>query len=356
MGLGHATRSLPIIQEFKKKNWNILVGSSGRALGFLREELPATNFISIPDYRIEYAKNSYLLPKLVTQVPRVLKRIYQEHKLCKTIVRDFSPDIIFSDHCYGFYHGNVPSVFMTHQIYFSIPKKFMFLSYFPNQFNSYFQKKYDHIFIPDSPNEGAGLLSGHLSKVPRQNKKYHYIGFLSSIKKRELKEDIDLFISISGPEPQRTNLQNMILEQVKNYHGNIVIVLGKSERIEKIHESSDLTIFSHLPRRKMEHLINRAKLIVGRPGYTTLLELIELGKKALLIPTPGQTEQIYLAQRIMEKKWFYCVEQRELNLVRDVKIAKDYQGKFLPNSTEKTVQFVWDNFINRQYVSKQMSS
>jgi len=348
MGLGHATRSLPIIHEFKKRNWEILIGSSGRALKFLQKEFPSVDFVSTPDYKIEYANNKYLLPKLIPQVPRVLKSILKEHKVCNQIVNDFSPDLIFSDHCYGFYHKDVTSFFLTHQISFAVPKRLKLLSFFPNKFNSYFQKKYNHILIPDLQKEDSGLLSGNLSRIPNKKNNYHHIGFLSSIKISEIKEDIDLFISISGPEPQRTNFEKIILEQVKNFLGKVVVVLGKSEKIEKLHESSNLTIYSHLPRIKMEELFNRSKLIVGRPGYTTLMELIELGKKALLIPTPGQTEQIYLARRLMEKNWFYCVEQKDLNLLRDFEIVKNYKGKYLPNSTERTIQFVWDKFITTQ--------
>ena len=345
MGLGHAARSLPIIKKFDKNHWEILVGSNGRTLKFLQNELPSVKFVVTPDYRIEYSKKNYLLLKLFLQLPRILKKIREEHIMCGKIVSGFCPDIIFSDNCYGAYHKSVPSYFLSHQITFALPNFLKYFQFFPAQFNVFYHNRYNHIFIPDLRDGDLGLLSGELSKCQNSDKRYLHSGILSSIKKYNVAENIDLLISISGPEPQRTILEKMILDQTENLSGNIVIVLGKSEKIEQVHESSNLKIYSHLPRRDFENMFNRAKLIVSRPGYSTIMELVELGKKALLIPTPGQTEQLYLAQRVMKKKWFFCVDQKNLDLVRDIDTASRYSGLQLPDSTEKSVEFIWDKIV-----------
>ncbi len=345
MGLGHAARTLPIIKKFKQKNWEILVGCNGRALKFLKNELPTVKFISTPDYKIEYSKKNYLLLKLFFQLPYIFKKIHEEHLICEKVVTDFSPDIIFSDNCFGVYHKKVPSFFLSHQISFALPRFFKFFKFLPTYFNKYHHKKFNRIIIPDFCEDNFGLLSGELSQNIKTENKYMYCGILSSIKKQKTPEDIDLFISISGPEPQRTILEKLIMAQIENLSGNVVIVLGKSEKIEQIFESSKLKIYSHLSRQDLENIINRAKLIISRPGYSTIMELVELGKKALLIPTPGQTEQFYLAQRVTDKKWFFCVDQNKLDLVRDINTAMSYPGLYCPRSTEKSVQAIW-NTVN----------
>ena len=84
--------------------------------------------------------------------------------------------------------------------------------------------------------------------------------------------------------------------------------------------------------------MNRSRLMITRPGYTTIMELAVLGKKALLIPTPGQTEQVYLASYHSKKGNFYSVSQEKLNLARDVEEAKRYPGirvRFIPGKAEQ---------------------
>lgn len=347
MGLGHAARSLPIIQEFKRRNWRILVGTNGRALHFLKRELPSIEFIKTPNYQIEYSNKDFLLAKLTAQIPRILKKIHEENLLCEHVVSTFSPDLIFSDHCYGVNHKNVCSVFLSHQVYFAVPNGLNIFSFFPAQFNFYHHKKFSKIFIPDIFDHNSGLISGKLSRLPSNKAQYYHIGILSSFVKKEVTEDIDVLISISGPEPQRTIFEKIILNQVKNVDGKVVVLLGKSEQVTHEKISDHIEIYSHLPRSELENLYNRAKLIVSRPGYTTLMELTELGKKALFIPTPGQTEQLYLARRALAKKWFYSVDQKDLNLLRDIKIAKSYSGLLLEKSTQKTVHTIWDILSNQ---------
>ena len=345
MGLGHATRSLPIIKEFINKNWQLLIGSNGRSLEFLKKELPTTKFIVTPDYGISYSQSNFLFFKLIPQISRIFRKIREEKQLCDKIVAEFSPDLVISDHCYGMYHSNIQNYFLSHQIYFAIPQPFQFLSPLISRFNHSFHRKYHKVIIPDLPENGNGLLSGRLSNTPSVQGKYYYAGILSSIRKQVPNEQVDLLVSISGPEPQRTIFEKIILKQINRISGKKIVVLGKSEKDEIIVYEDDLKVYSHLPRCDMEKLFNQAELIITRPGYSTLMELSELGKIALLVPTPGQTEQQYLANRMAEKGWFYFVDQKHLNLVRDIEIAKTYGGLFKPDSTQMTIDYLFKNIF-----------
>lgn len=346
MGLGHATRSLPIIREFLKRNWEVLLGSNGRALEFLKTELPGLPFVITPDYAIEYAANGWLIPRLAVQLPRLLKKIKEEQLCTHSAVMSFLPDLIFSDHCYGVHHKRVPSYFISHQIFFAMPNGLGMLGPLAARFNWRFHKPYVKIIIPDLPDAGRGLLSGDLGCTPGKSSKYVYGGILSSMNRRESGDPLDLLVSISGPEPQRTIFEQIILQQIEDVPGKKVVALGKSETLQLIRDTKDLQVYSHIPRREMEKLFNRAKLIVSRPGYSTLMELVELGKPALLVPTPGQTEQISLARYARERNWFYSVDQANLDLARDVQIAPQYTGLYKPNVTQWSVQNIFDNILN----------
>lgn len=345
MGLGHAARSLPIIRRFIGRGWRVIIGSNGRALRFLEQELPGTETVVTPDYAIEYARGSWLVPKLMLQAPRVLARIAEERKFTNHIVKKYSPEMIFSDHCYGAYHRSVPSYFLTHQVYFAMPAGLDAFAHFAALGNFYFHRKFQKVIILDEKGADGGVLSGALGRHPESNRRYAYAGIISSVEKKEPVAPLDLLVSISGPEPQRTLLETRILSEIETLPGKKVVVLGKSESTARLRSDEDLQVYSHLPREEMSTLFNRAKMIVSRPGYTTLMELAELEKKALFIPTPGQTEQTYLAKRCQQKNWFHAVSQGELKLAEDCAAAKKYPGVSFSGATERTLSTIFENIL-----------
>lgn len=346
MGLGHATRSLPLMREFRDQGWEVLLGSSGRSLAFLRRELPECPYVQTPDYAIEYSRGEGLLLKLALQAPRLARMIRAENRCCRRVVAEFKPDLIVSDHCYGMYHPQVPSYFISHQIYFALPPALERLEGLPAQLNFHYHRQYRRVIIPDLPGPRGGLLSGKLSRLPHDRNRYVYGGLLSSVCKYSGDESLDLLVTISGPEPQRTLLEEKILAGIDRVPGRKVVVLGKSESADLLLDRPDLKIYAHLPRETMSRLFNQARMVVSRPGYSTLMELAELGKPALLIPTPGQTEQTYLAEYMLENRWFYSVSQAQLELPRDLETARQYPGLFYPEITRHSVRTIFENVLN----------
>ncbi|RMF60740.1 MAG: hypothetical protein D6748_03400 [Calditrichaeota bacterium] len=338
MGLGHASRSLSIIQEFLRRGWEVLIGSNGRALEFLKKEFPGIPYVVTPGYDLKYSESSHQVLTLSLQIPHFLKKIFEEQQFCQQVVREYEPSLIVSDHCYGMYHHQVPSYFLSHQIYFALPRGLSYFSAIPSQFNFYFHRKYRKVLIPDYADGKGGVLSGALSRVPKKSSRYAYIGLLSSISRKDAPDEIDILVSISGPEPQRSIFEQKILSQISSLNGKIIVTLGKSEIDKRETVGENITIYSHLPRRMMGEVYNRARFIISRSGYSTLMELAELGKPALLVPTPGQTEQEYLARWVWERQWFYSVSQQKLNLERDLETAVQYAGLFKPDATDETVE------------------
>jgi uncharacterized protein (TIGR00661 family) len=338
LGLGHATRSIPIIRQLFREGWEVIIGSSGRALALLKKEFPDAALVTTPDYRLRYAKSDWTAVKLALQTPRLLAGREAERQFCNRVVETFHPDVIISDQCYGMFHPDVFSVLITHQIYFEPPEWAKLLRSPIGMINRRLYEAFDRIVIPDYRSGDMGTLSGRLSQLPPGNaERYHHVGILSSVEKMALPEDIDVLISISGPEPQRTIFEQKVLAALPALRGEVVVVLGKSEA-DWQQKLGNATVFSHLTRQKMSEMMNRAKLIVCRSGYSTIMELAALGKKALLVPTPGQTEQLYLAEHLQQKGWFGAVPQHRLNIAEDIREAAGQPGIFLPEATAKTVQ------------------
>jgi hypothetical protein len=263
----------------------------------------------------------------------MLKAIAQEKENLDRMLNAESYDMIISDNRFGVYSENIPSFFISHQLRFSTPAYLYPVELFSQYFNSRHHRHFKRVIVPDNP-PGQDSLSGKLSlsNQPATNERVYYAGILSSVERREVKEDTDFLVSISGPEPQRTKLEEILLPQVPLLPGKKTVLLGKPGEDVVRQPDAQTTVRSHASRSEMSDLMNRAKFIITRSGYTTMMEMAELGKtKALLIPTAGQTEQEYLSQYYMKKGWFYSRNQYCINLPLDVKTASAYQG-FPPTS------------------------
>lgn len=343
-GIGHATRSIELINNLRSK-YDIVIASSGRSLQLLKNEFPQITFIELPDYNIRYSRHSSFFPLLfILQMPHILLQILKERTVVSKVIKNQKIDTVISDSRYGVFSRFKPSFFITHQLRIKFPhalEKFEFLS---EWFNRFFFGNYSKIIVLDA--KGYPNLSGDLSHKGQvvNDKKITYIGIISSTKKLNLSETIDVLFSISGPEPQRTYFEKTVLEQIKEIKGKKVVVLGKPDEPYFCHKCADLEIYSYASREMMTKFINEAKLIVSRSGYSTVMEVVALGKKALFIPTPGQTEQEYIATILKEKGLFHVAKQSGLILKKEIEIAKNFNGVPLPhidvNNTRKFMDII----------------
>lgn len=328
-GLGHATRSIPIIQGLLQKGHSVIVVSSGRSLALLRKEFPGVHCIDLPDYNVRYHRSGFaLLPYMLWQLPRIFCRIVREHEETERLVDQWGVDVVISDNRYGCFSEKIPSFFITHQLRFQLPKAFQWSAVASEIFNAYWAQKYRMILVPDVkgvPNlSGALSHSGWISRHP----KVRYIGLLSSLDFAENSFDtsIDYLVLISGPEPQRTVFEEIVLRQIVDLSGEKRVVLGKPEE----GEAKTPWIFPHVSRAKLALWMKSAEWIIARSGYSTLMELMALGKKAILVPTPGQPEQMYLAKHVKHSGFFYAVAQHQLHLKHHLKEAKAFYRKPRP--------------------------
>jgi len=315
-GIGHATRCVPIILELLAQNANVIVASSGRSKHFLEREFPQLKMIDFPDYFITYPEKGFMAVHMARKTPAIMAGIKKENKELKFIIKEHKISAVISDNRYGLYSDKIPCIFMTHQVFIQIPGYLSFLKPLLEQVNKKFINKFSECWIPDFNHEKN--LSGELSHKNTLPTNFHFIGPLSRFKQRNENKTTDftyqLLVMLSGPEPQRTILEELLLQQLSDTNLKAAMVCGKTENLEKRKRGKNIQLFSHLESDKLKELILDSEVIISRPGYSTVMDLVALNKKAIFIPTPGQTEQEYLSGYYKGKGFYYSMKQKNLDL------------------------------------------
>lgn len=314
-GLGHASRCVPIIDSLLKSGHTPIIAADKAPLVFLKKSFPNVETIKLPGFEPAYSKGNSQVFKLMTLIPGALRDFKKEHDDIETIVKERNIDIVISDNRFGCWSRNAHSIFITHQLHIQTPKFWRWTYPIINTINRNYIRHYDELWIPDTQEEPS--LSGILSHPADAKIKTKYIGLLSrfSEEAEEKKKEIDYLVILSGPEPQRTILENIILEQAQDVDGKIVVLRAKPNQNELPHNTpSNVTFFNHADDKLFTELISKSKNIICRGGYSSLMDLVKLNRNAYLVPTPGQTEQEYLAQYLTEKGLFNYCKQKDFHL------------------------------------------
>lgn len=295
-GLGHATRCIPIIKKLLSHNYKVLLASDGPALSMLRKEFPQLGFIELPDYQIVYPKSgSYFKLKLISSLPQIRAAISSEKKIIKQLVKEGRIDGIISDNRLGVRNKKVPSVFMTHQLNVLSGNT----SLFSSKVHQGYIKKFDECWVPDV--EKFPNLSGKLGHPKKLSFPVTYLGPLSRMKKEKMPFKYDILALLSGPEPQRTLLEEKLMEVFLHQAVKVLLVRGVLEDETQTTIQKNITIVNFMLTQELERAINESKCVVSRSGYTTIMDLAAMEKEAYFIPTPGQYEQKYLAKQLKQK-------------------------------------------------------
>jgi len=314
-GMGHATRMVPVIDLLIKSGAKIFIGADKRPMAYLMQRFPGCSFIQLPGYSVNYPESGSMALSMIKAYPEMVAASKKAKQLLKKIITNNKIDIVFSDNRYELSSDQAYSVFITHQLNIQTPGLTVVGKPFINKKIYNFIRKFDELWIPDFEKEPSlsGVLS-HVQKMPLNN--FHFIGPLSRfslVKPITPVETLDLLILLSGPEPQRTILEQKLIEQALAIDLKTVVLQGKPEDKDSF-EVDKIKLVSHLPDEEIAGLISKAKHIVCRPGYSSIMDLAVFGKKAIFIPTPGQTEQEYLAKRFREKGICYSTKQQSINL------------------------------------------
>jgi uncharacterized protein (TIGR00661 family) len=331
-GLGHATRCIPIIRALLEHNFNVLLASDGAALLLLQKEFPELESLELPSYNIKYPKKGeFFKMKIFLKLPSIQKTMAAEKKIIKNLVAEDKIDGIISDNRFGIRHKAIPSVVITHQLNVLTGNT----TYFTSKMHQKIIKKFDECWVPDV-DDAVMNLSGKLGHLKKELFPVKYIGVLSRMKKKEIEKTIDILVLLSGPEPQRTILEEMLKNSLKNTEKKVLIIRGIVEENQNWEGFENLEMVNFMKSDELENTINKSEIVISRSGYTTIMDLTVLEKKAFFIPTPGQYEQEYLAKRLKNLGIVPSCKQEKFTLEKLDKIPV-YKG--LKSLSSQTVDF-----------------
>jgi uncharacterized protein (TIGR00661 family) len=320
-GLGHVTRCIPIIISLEKMGVEVFLASDGVALHLLKAEFPHLTAFELPSYDITYKSNNMVF-NIAAQVPNIRKAIRKEHNVTAQIVKENNITAIISDNRYGCHIEGIESILLTHQL--TLQLKNPLLLWFSNRVLRSFFSNFDAIWVPD--NGGEINLSGVLSHRKEGYENVKYIGILSRMKPYPCEREYDVAIVLSGPEPQRTILEQKLMEQAMELPQNFILIQGKTQAKRHYFAADNVEVVSYLTSKELNDTLMASRVVVCRSGYSSLMDLANLGKKAILIPTPGQTEQEYLAQRCKDQKIFVTQKQEKIDLEKGILDLSNVRG------------------------------
>ena len=349
-GLGHATRCIPIIKALKNAGFNVIIACNAKQKILLNTECSDVRFIDLEGYNIQYTKRSlFFALKIALQIPKIINSIKRENKWLNRVIEQEQIDLVISDNRYGLNSTKVPCVFITHQLTIKAP--FTWLENLLRTINYGYINRFNQCWIPDNSEDDniAGVLS-HPKKMPSITTQY--IGLLNRFNELENTiQKFDVCVLLSGPEPQRTILENILLKQLdKATNLKIFFVRGLPQTTEILKISTAIEIVNHLNQKDLLEAICSSEIIIARSGYTTVMELIALQKKSILIATPGQTEQEYLAKHLYRQQKCLSYNQVDINVIEAINAAKNFDyklssiEKFNENRIVNLVNDLIDNF------------
>ncbi len=310
-GLGHATRCIPIINKLISLGWKVHIASDGDALLLLKKEFPELTFHELPPYGVQYGDSDNLFTSLIFQVPGLMKNLSAEFLAVQKLQKAHGFDLIISDNRPGVKVKEVRSIYITHQINFEVK----YGKGLGRRLHKMLYKDFNDVWIPDvqPPNN----LAGKLSATAKGN--YKYIGMLTRAEKENTYLKYDLLILLSGPEPQRSTLEQQLLRQLRGTSLKVALVRGTT--VSSVQNLSKITVINMATSKEVDKLVAQSSVVLARCGYSTLMDLSVWRKKCILIPTPEQPEQEYLGKHLAENKWAHVVSQKELSLKEDLKMA-----------------------------------
>ncbi len=330
-GLGHASRDISIIRKLLDRGHEAIIAADGAALELLSGEFPGLKSIRFRSAaNITYFRSLPAWLKIFLITPLLGYDILMEHHRLKKIVRLTKAGLIISDNRYGLWHSRIPSVLVTHQLNFRFPAFLGFVERPAAGMIRLMIRKFHRCWIPDHPS--GNNLSGELAHKYSIPRNATFTGVLSRFAcgrtaSAEPPGDRPLLVvSLSGPEPQRTKLENIILGQIREVPLPAVILQGLPGKSGQREIAPGINMCSHLPSHRIRSLLENARYIICRSGYTSVMDLASLGKTAMLIPTPGQTEQEYLSRYLSRRGLFLSMSQKNFNLGKAIRQLEDFKA------------------------------
>ena len=317
-GLGHATRCVPVVREFLRAGAEVELAVVKANASFFREVFPDLRQRLAPSYNIVYPKHGYNMAFWLLKNSLHLNAVMRyEHHFAEEMVARHGYDVLFSDNRFAFYSKNAYSIYMTHQRRIAFPQAFTAFEGIGTMWHSNVMRKFDEVWVPDM--EFFPGLAGSLSHsgATPGDKPMRFVGALSriadagpastsAIPSASKAPKYKVVAVVSGVEPARTQFEQQLRESLAEIPGPHMMILGKPSVEYKTWRDGNIEFHTHLPTEAFANAVRNADYVVSRGGYSTVMDMAELGAKCIFVPTPGQFEQIVLAHDL--SKAGYAVE------------------------------------------------
>jgi len=339
-GLGHASRCFPIIQHLIDLQIEVILGGDGESFTLLKKEFPDLENIQIEGYHIRYPAVGNMTIHFLKQYKKMRQHLRYEHACLNDLIEEKKIDAVISDNRYGLYSREIPCVFLTHQVNFLHP---WFASFINKKIHKAIEQ-FTQCWVVDTENDDS--LAGKLSKTDKLSNLTAYTGPLSRFTNTSGEKIYDVIAILSGPEPSRSILEIKIVEQLNEMTGNHLLIRGTYQKTElNAKPGRNIQVHDMLTSRSLDEKINASRFIVSRSGYSSIMDYVIKGRNALLIPTPGQTEQEYLASFHRSKGRFLIQQQNQLDLKQAV-IQLSEQKETFPYKSKNDLKNIIEDFCD----------
>lgn len=307
-GMGHVSRSVGLIRKLIAQNNEVIVACDETQRPVFESYFPQLQFVNHRAYPFNFGGKGSFASDLFASRKQLLARFVEEQIEVESYISSFQIDVVISDHRYGFFSKTKPSIFVTHQI--NLPLKwFQFLA---QSYHHGLLRNFTQIWCMDDENQSlAGKLSQNTIKKPVE-----YIGWFSRFEEQEFQQEISLeskkiLAVVSGPSPYAEQFLEEIIEFTSKYDGKVQCIIPNTEQIKTIPENVEIIVSTDW--KAIEGYFTTCDLLISRAGYSTLMDLKKLKKSAILIPTRGQLEQIYLSELHKESaEWEFVSNLKEI--------------------------------------------
>lgn len=315
-GLGHATRCIPLINALLAQGAEVELATCGPMVPLYKEVFPNLRQRRAPSYNVVYPKIGLTMPFWLMKNMAYFSKVFKlEHRWVESLVKRYGYDLIISDNRFGCYSNRVKSIYMTHQLRIGFPKGLQNFENIGIHWHLAQMKNFSEVWIPDFE-EFPGL-AGKLSHVKKMPPKFRYVGLLSRFQSSTevFPKEVDILGIISGVEPMRSQFEKKLKQALQKIPGNHVLLLGHPGSSIKKETFGNVTIYNHLDTAAFTAMVQKSKYVVARSGYSTIMDMAVLGASCLFIPTPGQTEQVYLAESLEESNNAVVLSDLLLNAI-----------------------------------------
>ena len=305
-GLGHATRCIPLVRQHLEQGDEVVLAGDGDSILLLQRHFPQLRVIHLPSLELRYTANDQQRGFYLRAIPALLRFTIADHYYLRQQLAIEHFDLIISDNRFGLFTRQTRCVYITHQLYVRLPRRLRIFQPLARAVHACVFKRYHEVWVPDYANREESL-AGELCHGGRFDTNVKYIGPLSRFASsagapKELRRNSEYKVVaiLSGLEPQRSIFERAILERYANSSEKVLLVRGKVAEAQTMISRNNITIVASLSDQALLDAMEQATTIIARSGYSTIMDLAVLGllHKAELYPTPGQSEQEYLASRL----------------------------------------------------------